>query len=123
MANPSWSVSDDALLSQLAETGLSIDEIAGNLHRSVSAVRNRAKRLHVRIARGFDIAAPRRSFQIGQRVRLSTLGAERCPKMKSHLGLISAKGSGHSYYVLFDGLKSERQLHCTYIDDGELDGA
>ena len=100
-----------------------LNEIAGNLHRTVSAVRNRAKRLHVRIARGFDTAAPRRSFQIGQRVRLSTLGAERCPRMKSQLGHIIAKGSGHSYYVLFDGLKSDRQLHCTYIEDGEVDAA
>jgi hypothetical protein len=43
--------------------------------------------------------------------------------MTGHLGRISAKGSGHSYYVLFDELKSARQLHCTYIEDGEPDGA
>jgi len=96
--NPSWTVSDDAMLSELVGRGLSIDLIARQLHRSISAVRNRAKRLHVRIAKRLDTATPVRAFQIGQRVRLSALGAERCPRMKRNFGRVSAKGSGHSYY-------------------------
>ena len=122
MPNPSWSVNDDAMLSELAGTRISIDQIAAQLHRSVSAVRNRAKRLGLKISKQLDVKAAMRDFQVGQRVRLSTLGAERCPRAKGHAGHISAKGSGHSYYVLFDGSKSVRQLHCTYIDDGEFDG-
>jgi hypothetical protein len=119
MPNPCWSVNDDAMLSELAGRRISIDQIATQLHRSVSAVRNRAKRLGLKISKQLDAEAATRDFQVGQRVHLSTLGVERCPKTKGYVGHISAKGSGHSYYVLFDGSKSVRQLHCTYIDDGE----
>jgi len=123
MANPSWSVNDDAMLSELAGCRVSIDQIAAQLHRSVSAVRNRAKRLGLKISKQLDAKAAMRDFQVGQRVRLSTLGAERCPRTKGGVGHISARGSGHSYYVLFDGSKSVRQLHCTYIDDCDPDEA
>ena len=121
--NPSWSVNDDAMLSELAGRRMAIDQIAAQLHRSISAVRNRARRLGVKISKQLDTRAAMRGFQVGQRVRLSSLGAERCPRTKGDVGRISAKGSGHSYYVLFDGSKSARQLHRTYIDDGELGGA
>jgi hypothetical protein len=43
----------------------------------------------------------------GQRIRLSVLGKERCPKLrlKSDAGVVLGKAGGSSVRILFDGRK------------------
>jgi hypothetical protein len=60
------------------------------------------------------------AFATGQRVRLSALGLERCPRMQGYFGRVTGRGSGSSYHVLFDGLKTTRQLHHTYLDPDDI---
>ena len=51
------------------------------------------------------------------RVRLSALGAMRCPNLAGREGVII--GSGHyrsTVRIIFDGFKSPTSLHRTYIE-------
>jgi hypothetical protein len=54
----------------------------------------------------------------GQRVRLSVLGKERCPKLslKSDAGVLLGKCGDNAVRVLFDGRKQPVTLHLSYID-------
>jgi len=69
-----------------------------------------------------SIAPPReklRTFVAGERVRLSSLGLERCPRMGG-FGNIIGKAPGSSYYVLFDGLKTKNRLHASYLTSDDI---
>jgi len=51
------------------------------------------------------------------RVRMSALGAMRCPNLAGREGVII--GTGHyrsTFRVMFDGFKSATSLHRTYVD-------
>jgi hypothetical protein len=51
------------------------------------------------------------------RVRMSALGAIRCPNLAGREGVII--GSGHyrsTFRIMFDGFKSPTSLHSTYIE-------
>jgi hypothetical protein len=53
----------------------------------------------------------------GQRIRLSTLGRERCPKLKSHTGVVTGKTEySAAVRVLLDGHKTPLTLHTSYIE-------
>jgi hypothetical protein len=61
------------------------------------------------------------AFKIGDRVRLTSLGASRSPKIRIRTGVVAAFGKGASIGVLFDGNKRPTMLHRFYIeldDDG-----
>jgi hypothetical protein len=60
---------------------------------------------------------------IGSRFRLSALGIERCPKLKSHTGtIVGANPSGTSFRILIDGRKLPLTLHESYIEPEESPG-
>ena len=53
----------------------------------------------------------------GKRVRLTTLGIDRCPKLKSHTGVIVATSKqSNSFRILIDGRKMPIALHESYIE-------
>jgi hypothetical protein len=54
----------------------------------------------------------------GQRVRLSALGKERCPKLnlKSDAGVVLGKVGGSAVRILFDGRKRPVTVHLSYIE-------
>jgi hypothetical protein len=53
----------------------------------------------------------------GTRVRLTKLGIERSPKLKSHTGIIVGVSHGaRSFRVLIDGRKMPLALHESYIE-------
>lgn len=58
-------------------------------------------------------------FQVGDRVRLSEIGKSRV-RPRSPIGTIvgrgSLRGSAESVRVKFDGLKTVRRLHFTYLE-------
>jgi hypothetical protein len=55
-------------------------------------------------------------FRVGDRVRLSPIGLERSPRMKSSGGVvIGITGTGNAYRVLFDDKKLAVLIHKTYI--------
>jgi hypothetical protein len=54
---------------------------------------------------------------IGSRVRMSALGAARCPRITDREGIIVGCGRySNSVRVLFDSYKSPVSLHRDYID-------
>jgi hypothetical protein len=54
---------------------------------------------------------------IGSRIRLSSLGIERCSKLKVHTGtVVGVNPNGTSFRVLIDGRKLPRTLHESYIE-------
>jgi hypothetical protein len=57
------------------------------------------------------------SLKIGARFKLSELGTERCANVSGRAGIIVgfSKANG-SIRVLFDGTKTPRSLHRTYIE-------
>lgn len=58
-----------------------------------------------------------RRLKPGDRCRLSTIGVERCPKMKIHTGtVVSMSRTSNGYCVLLDGNKRPITLHRTYIE-------
>jgi hypothetical protein len=63
-------------------------------------------------------------FKLGDRVRLSQLGKQRTRKPTAEIGTIVGLVSSHnpgSIRVLFDGLKTAKSLHRTYLEAlGEL---
>ena len=59
-------------------------------------------------------------LKIGDRVRLTPLGALRNGGLAARTGVIKGRTRGNGYYVQMDGNKSASTLHRTYIeiDDG-----
>jgi hypothetical protein len=56
-------------------------------------------------------------FDVGMRVQLTPLGIGRCPRLKSHTGVIIGKSHlGKAYRVLLDGRKMPLALHEGYIE-------
>jgi hypothetical protein len=56
-------------------------------------------------------------LELGQRIRLSALGRERCPKLRSHTGVVAGKADYSSaVQVLLDGYKTPLTLHTSYIE-------
>ena len=59
----------------------------------------------------------------GARIRLSQLGIERCPKLVQRTGtIVDINRTGSAFRVLFDGTKSVRSIHRTYIMPDAGDG-
>ena len=57
------------------------------------------------------------SIAIGSRVRMSALGAERCPRIADKEGIIVGEGRySNSLRILFDGSKLPVSLHRDYIE-------
>jgi hypothetical protein len=55
---------------------------------------------------------------IGSRVRMSALGAARCPRLADREGIIVGGGRySNSIRVLFDSSKSPVSLHRDYIEE------
>lgn len=55
-------------------------------------------------------------FKVGDRVRLSTTGLERSPRMSSARGMIvGVTGTGNAYRVLFDNKKLAVLMHKSYL--------
>jgi hypothetical protein len=51
------------------------------------------------------------------RIRMSALGAARCPNLAGREGIVVGAGRYHSTVrVLFDGFRSATSLHRTYIE-------
>ena len=54
---------------------------------------------------------------IGARVKLSPLGAARCPRLADKGGVIVGAGQYQSTVrIIFDGLKSPTSLHRDYVE-------
>lgn len=54
---------------------------------------------------------------IGARVKLSPLGATRCPRLADKEGVIVGAGRYQSTVrIIFDGLKSPTSLHRNYVE-------
>jgi hypothetical protein len=59
---------------------------------------------------------------LGSSVRLSRLGVERCSKSRSHSGkIVGFSRANGSIRVLFDGTKTPRSLHRTYIEPIDIE--
>jgi hypothetical protein len=57
------------------------------------------------------------SIAMGSRVRMSALGAERCPRIADKEGIIVGEGRySNSLRILFDGSKLPVSLHRDYIE-------
>jgi hypothetical protein len=55
-------------------------------------------------------------FRLGQRIRLSDLGKERC-KFKTDTGVVVGRNNvGESVRVLMDGRKQPQTLHKSYVE-------
>ena len=52
----------------------------------------------------------------GQRISLSVLGKERCPKLKSETGVVVRRNGPSTVRVLFDGRKQPLTLHLSYVE-------
>ncbi len=62
------------------------------------------------------------SIAIGLRVRMSALGAARCPRLADKEGIIVGEGRySNSLRILFDGSKLPVSLHRDYIEQITLD--
>jgi hypothetical protein len=56
-------------------------------------------------------------LKLGSRFRLTQLGAERCPKLLGRTGaVVGFSHTNLSIRVLFDGTRTPRSLHRTYIE-------
>jgi len=63
---------------------------------------------------------PNQRLGAGARIRLSTLGAERCYRLKSHTGtIVRINPGGTSFRVLIDGRKLLLTLHESYVELNE----
>jgi hypothetical protein len=63
-------------------------------------------------------------IELGSRCQLTELGAERCSKFSGQAGIIVgfSRANG-SIRVLFDGTKTPRSLHRSYIEPESMDRA
>jgi hypothetical protein len=56
-------------------------------------------------------------IRIGARLKMSKLGAARCPRLADRKGIVVGGGRYHSTVrVIFDGSKSPMSLHRDYIE-------
>jgi hypothetical protein len=56
-------------------------------------------------------------FTPGKRVRLSTLGKERCPRIANQTGIIVGKATrSNAIRILLEGSKMPISLHPSYIE-------
>jgi len=56
-------------------------------------------------------------FRLGQRFKMSPLGAERCPRLAQKTGKISGfTNYKHSVVVVFDGNMTATSIHMKYIE-------
>ena len=60
IAGPPWTLEEDELLRSLALSGASVAAMAKRLQRSQAAVRNRANRLNIVVAKSRRVKAKRR---------------------------------------------------------------
>jgi len=58
-------------------------------------------------------------LKVGDRVRLTPLGALRNVGLAARTGVIKGRTRGSGYYVLMDGNKSASTLHSSYIEADE----
>ena len=59
----------------------------------------------------------KRDFSLGDRVRLSALGAVRCPRLAGKIGTVVGRSVYvNSVAVILDGTKSRRTIHCAYLE-------
>jgi len=57
------------------------------------------------------------NYSIGDRVRISELGASRCPRLANKAGtIVGGSIYANSISVLFDGNRSSSTLHRDYIE-------
>jgi hypothetical protein len=69
------------------------------------------------------------NFSIGERIRISALGASRCPRLAGKTGKVVGRSIYiNSVSVLFDGNRSPSTIHRDYVelavmDDVVRDGA
>jgi hypothetical protein len=62
-------------------------------------------------------APPEERLSPRTRIRMSVLGAARCPNLAGREGVVVGAGRYHSTVrVLFDGFRSPTSLHRTYIE-------
>jgi hypothetical protein len=59
---------------------------------------------------------PENKFKPGQRIRLSALGKERCPRLSSTGVVIGSAGRSDAIRVLMDGRKTPMTLHVSYVE-------
>jgi hypothetical protein len=121
LPSPPWSPAEDAQLVELAGKGSGARSIARQLTRTESSVRNRARRLRVKVGRqevppARKRATPAHPFLIGDRVRLSEFGRSRHPRMLDTTGTVVGMSiSPSTVSVQFDHRKSAVQIHCSYL--------
>jgi hypothetical protein len=61
-------------------------------------------------------------LELGSRFQLTRLGAERCSKLIGQVGIIVGfSRTNGSIRVLFDGTKTPRSLHRTYIEPTDVE--
>jgi hypothetical protein len=59
----------------------------------------------------------KRDFSLGDRVRLSALGALRCPRLAGKVGTVVGRSVYvNSVAVILDGTTSRRTIHCAYLE-------
>jgi hypothetical protein len=59
---------------------------------------------------------PENEFSPGQRIRLSALGKERCPRLSPTGVVIGQPARSDAVRVLMDGRKTPMTLHVSYIE-------
>jgi hypothetical protein len=55
-------------------------------------------------------------LKIGDRVQLTSLGAQRNAGLRTRTGVIKGRTRGNGFYVLMDGNKSVSTLHRSYLE-------
>jgi hypothetical protein len=79
-----------------------------NKERSIAAARCSSE--------GFD-GRPMPPIPVGSRVKMSALGAARCPRIAEKQGIIVGTGRySNSIRILFDGSKLPVSLHRDYVE-------
>jgi hypothetical protein len=58
-------------------------------------------------------------LKIGDRVQLTSLGAQRNAGLRTRTGVIKGRTRGNGFYVLMDGNKSVSTLHRSYLEAEE----
>jgi hypothetical protein len=60
--------------------------------------------------------------EAGARIKISALGAARCPRLADRKGIIVGSGRYHcTVRVIFDGYKSPMSLHQDYVELVSID--
>jgi hypothetical protein len=58
-----------------------------------------------------------KTFRLGQRIKMSPLGAARCPRLAQKTGKISGFANyRNSVVILFDGNTTSTSIHMNYIE-------